>query len=93
MKITIVYDNIKDKELVELVEFPTPYFIEFVDTTTREGLKNSFKVKGKYGARLNPFVVIENDKDEFIKCFWSETGNAVQQFINFIKNENQNKKT
>lgn len=82
MKVKVVYDNIKDRELMELIEFPTPYFIEYVDTNTRTGLNESYKIKGQFGARNNPFVVLYDDEDKFVKCFWSENGNAVQQFIN-----------
>lgn len=84
MKVKIVYDNLKDKELVELVQFPTPYFIEYINATTKQGLKESYQIKNPFGARKNPFVVIYDDEDEFVKCFWSESGNAVQQFINYL---------
>lgn len=84
MKVKIVYDNLKDKELVEFVQFPAPYFIEYIDTNTRTGLKESYKIKGQFGARKNPFVVLYDDEDKFIKCFWSENGNAVQEFINYL---------
>ena len=83
MKVKVVFENKKDKELVELVKFSTPFFVEYIDTTTRKGKKESFKIKNQYSAKLNPFVVILDDKDNFIRCFWSENGNAVQQFINY----------
>ena len=84
MKVVLVYDNIKDKELLELIEFPTPYFVEYVDTFTREGLKESYRIKGQFGARLNPFIVIYDDEDKLVQCFWSENGNAVHQFVNYL---------
>lgn len=91
MKVILVYDNKKDKELMELIQFPTPYFIEYVDTLTREGLKESYRIKGQFGARLNPFIVIYNDEDKLVQCFWSENGNAVHQFINYLnKNDSKN---
>ena len=87
MKIKIVYDNAKDRELIESIEFSTPFFVEYIDALTKNGLKESYQIKGEFGARLNPFVVVYNDEDKFIKCFWSESGNACQQFINFCKND------
>ena len=62
MKVILVYDNEKDKELMELIQFPTPFFVEYVDTLTREGLKESYRIKGQFGARLNPFIVIYDDE-------------------------------
>lgn len=85
MKVKIVYDNLKDKELLELVEFLTPFFVEFIDTQTIEGKKEGYKVKSEFGSRKNPFVVVYDDEDKFKQCFWSENGNAVQAFINSYK--------
>lgn len=85
MKIKIVYDNIKDRELIELVEFSTPFFIEYIDTKTRNGKKEAHQIKSEFGAKKYPFVVVYDDEDKFKQCFWSESGNAVQQFINAIK--------
>lgn len=86
MIVKIVYDNKKDRELIESVEFSTPFFVEYIDTLTKNGLKESYSIKGEFGARLNPFVVIYDDEDKFVKCFWSESGNACQQFVNYYKN-------
>jgi len=85
MTVKVVFDNIKDKELVELVEFPTPFFVDYVDIRTKNGKKEGYKIKSEFGSRKNPFVVIYDDEDKFKQCFWSESGNAVQQFINAIK--------
>jgi hypothetical protein len=86
MIVKIVYDNKKDRELIESVEFSTPFFVEYIDALTKNGLKESYSIKGEFGARLNPFVVIYDNEDKFVKCFWSESGNACQQFINYYKN-------
>ena len=84
MKVIVIYENNKDKELIELIDFSTPYFVDYIDVKTRKGLKESYKIKNQFGARKNPFVVLYNDEDKFVKCFWSEEGNAVQQFINYL---------
>lgn len=83
MKVKIVYDNPRDKELIELVKFDTPFFVEYIDARTVNGLKESYKIKSEFGARENPLIVLYNDEDEFITCFWSENGNACQQFVNY----------
>ena len=81
MKVKIVYNNQKDKELIELVEFSTPFFIEFIDDRTVDGNKEAKSIKGHFAARKNPFVVVYDDEDKFIKCYYSEVSNACQQFI------------
>lgn len=89
MKVKIVFDNIKDKELIELVRFSTPFFVEYVDARTRDGKKEAYKIKSEFGAKKNPFVVVYDDEDKFISCFWSEDQNACQSFINLYKNESK----
>ena len=85
MKVKVIYDNKKDKELIELIEFSTPFFIEYIDTNTRNGKKEAFRIKSEFGARKNPFIVIYDDEDKFIKCYWSENNNACQSFVNEYK--------
>ena len=85
MKAKVVYEDKRDKELLELVEIPTPFFIEYVDTNTKSGKKEGYRIKSEFGARKNPFIVIYDNEDEFVQCFWSENSNAVQSFINVLK--------
>lgn len=86
MKIKVIYDNIKDKELIETIEFSTPFFVEYINIKTKNGQREAFKIKEKFSARLNPFVVVYDNKDKFIECFWSETQNACQSFVSKYKN-------
>ena len=51
MKIKIVYDNAKDRELIESIEFSTPFFVEYIDALTKNGLKESYHAD--YFQRLN----------------------------------------
>lgn len=86
MNVKIVYDNIKDRELIELYEFnETPFFVEYIDANTVSGRKEAYRIKSPFAARLNPFIVIKDDEDNFVKCFYSEDGNACQKFINEYK--------
>ena len=90
MKIKVVYENPKDKELLELVDFATPFFIEYIDIKTKEGKKEGWKIKNEFGARKDPFIEILDDEDNFKGCLWSEDQNACQSFIKMFKNNGRN---
>ena len=89
MQATVVYENKKDKELLNLIYSEVPIFIEYIDFNTKNGRKEAYAVKSKWSARLNPFVVLQ-EGEEIIKVFYSEKENAVQQLINYLKNESKN---
>ena len=88
MKVKIVFDDLKDKELIKLVNFDIPFFVEYIDVNTIKGKKEGFKIKSEFGAKKNPFIVIYDDEDKFIKCYWSENNNACQSFINDYNGRN-----
>lgn len=90
MEATIIYDNIKDRELLNLIDSKFPIFINYIDFNTAKGRKESFKIKSHWGAIKNPFVVI-NEEDKVIKVFYSDAKgfNAIQQLINYL-NERKN---
>ena len=90
MKVKIVYNNLKDRELVELVKFKTPFFVEYIDVNTKNGKKEGYKIKSEFSARKNPFIVVYDDEDKFIKCYWSEINNACQSFIDDYNNDCKN---
>lgn len=86
MKVKIVYNNSRDKELIELVRFSTPFFVEYLDERTKNGKKEGYRIKSEFGARKSPFVLVLDDEDNYLACFWTESGsNAVQNFINNYK--------
>ena len=79
--IYIVYDDPSHKELVNMIDFKKQTFIHWLDMNTVEGRKKGFKLKGQYGSRKNPFVVVEKN-DQIEKVFWSEgKDDAVNQLI------------
>lgn len=88
---TIVYDNKKDRELLDLIESKFPIFMNYINFNTTHGRKEAFRVKSYWGAIKNPFVVT-NDEDKLIKVFYSDTGgdSAIQQFINWLNNDCKN---
>ena len=92
MEAVVIYENKKDREFLDLIDSKIPIFIRYIDYNTIEGRKEAYKVKSHWAARMNPFVVVQED-EEIIKVFYSESGkNAIQQLINYL-NESFNKET
>ena len=87
MEATIVYDNKKDRELVDLIDSKFPIFINYIDFNTVKGRKEAYKVKSHWAAIKNPFVIIQ-DGEEIVKIFYSEESNAIQQLINYLNDSN-----
>ena len=83
MEVIVVNDNKKDRELLNLVDSKFPIFIEYIDYNTVNGRKEAYKVKSHWGAKKNPFVVVQ-EEEKIIKVFYSEEKNAVQQLINYL---------
>lgn len=86
MEATIIYNDDKDKEYINLIESKFPIFINYIDSTTFKGKKESFKVKSHWGAIKNPFVLLKDNEDKVIKVFYSDAkgSNAIQQFIDYL---------
>lgn len=85
--ISIVYDKPGTRELIIKAPSKKHPFIQFFDMNTVEGKKNGYKIKSTWGAKANPFVLIE-DGDTPIKCFYSEydwKDDAVEQLLNWLK--------
>lgn len=84
MKAIIVYDDNKDRELLNLIDSRFPIFVEYINYNSLKGRKEAYKVKSHWGARKNPFVVVKDDNDSILKIFYSETDNAIHQLINWL---------
>jgi len=79
--ITIVYDDPSHRKLIEMINFKKETFLTWLDLNTMEGKKKGLKLKGQYGARKNPFVIIEKE-DKLEKVLWSEgKDDAINQLI------------
>ena len=92
MEAIIVYDNKKDRKLLDLVDSKFPIFIEYVDSNTIKGKKEAYRIKSHWAAKMNPFVIVQ-ENEKILKVFYTESGkNAVQQLINYL-NEGFNKET
>jgi len=83
MNAIVVYDNIKDKELLDKIHLRVPFFINYVNMNTVKGKKEGFRIKGPWSAKLNPFIELY-ENNEIIQVFYSEKGNACNQLISYL---------
>ena len=86
MNAVVVYDNIKDKELLDKINLKVPFFIDYIDINTTKGKKEGWKIMSYYGTRMFPFVELEIDESNRIP-FYSERGSAIGQLINYLNND------
>lgn len=84
MNAIVVYDNIKDKELLDSIHLEVPFFVDYIDLQTKYGKKEGYVIKSHWGAIKNPFVELKDDEDKIIKVFYSEVGNACNQLIKYL---------
>ena len=79
----IVYnDDSQIKELGDALKV-SPFF-HFIDDRTYKGKKDSWKLKGSWGARETPFVLC-TDGENPVKAFYSEAEkNVIKSLINYL---------
>lgn len=80
--ITVVYNDPKQIEPIRDMGN-----CQFIDIMTKKGKKEGWAVKSHWGAKLDPFILIE-DNGKATKAFYSEAGDAISEFLNYIENEN-----
>lgn len=85
MDVHVIYND--DNVLTRIggaYTFKASPFFHFIDDRTHVGKKDSWKIKGAFGAKLTPFVVVyEGEKP--LKAFYSETGeDVIQSLINYL---------
>lgn len=78
--ITIVYNDPEQIEPIKDIDG-----CQFIDILTKKGKKDGWAIKSHWGAKLDPFILIE-DNGKAIKAFYSEAGNAVEDFLKYIQN-------
>ena len=83
MNAIVVYDNIRDKELLDNINLEVPFFVEYVNMNTTSGKRQGTKIKYYWGAKLNPFIELY-ENNEIIQVFYSEKGNACNQLISYL---------
>ena len=79
--ITVVYNDPKQIESIRDMDN-----CQFIDIMTKKGKKEGWAVKSHWGAKLDPFILIE-DNGKVTKAFYSEAGDAISEFLNYIENE------
>ncbi len=86
--IFIVYNDKEQLNRIGDTSKYTPIF-HFIDSMTKKGKKEAFKLKSHYAARLDPFAVIL-DGNKPIKAFYSEAEDVIDSLIKYI-NDNESK--
>lgn len=92
MEAIVVYDNKKDRELLDLVYLEFPLFMHYVDFNTKDGRKEAYRIKSHWAAIKNPFVVLVDNEGNTLKVFYSDSkgDSAIYQLINYLKNGSKN---
>lgn len=81
----VVYNNEEQLNRIGDTSKYTPIF-HFIDSMTKKGKKEAYRLKSHYAARLDPFAVIL-DKNKPIKAFYSEAEDVIDSLIKYL-NEN-----
>ena len=84
MDVYLIYNDDKDLKKLGDANIKVSPFFHFVDDRTRRGIKDSWKIKGRFGTKLTPFAVVyEGEKP--IKAFYSETEeDIVESLIKYL---------
>jgi len=92
MEAIVVYDNKKDRELLDLIYLEFPLFMHYVDFNTKDGRKEAYRIKSHWAAIKNPFVVLVDNEGNTLKVFYSDSkgDSAIYQLINYLKNGSKN---
>lgn len=90
MTLTVCYND-NCKKFVEQLNQVIPQISSEIEIITYneddyKERKKSYKVKGGYSARMNPFVLILGDEKQYLKAFYSEDkGCTVDNISAFFK--------
>lgn len=83
-EVYIVYNDDKHIEQIGDADLKVSPFFRFIDDRTPQGRKDSYKLKGSWGARLTPFVLCMNG-EQAVKAFYSEADNdVIKSLINYL---------
>lgn len=86
LTICLAYDNDNDyKRLLNALDID--YYIEAYNLLSKKGKSSGWKLKNKWGAKLNPFIEVK-EEDNTLKCFYSEEKvDIIEQLKNWIQND------
>ena len=84
MNIIVVYSDKSQIDRIGDTSKYTPIF-HFGDSLARKSKKEAWRIKSYYGAKLDPFAVILDDKKP-IKAFYTEAEDVIDSLIKYLNN-------
>ena len=82
--IIVVYNDKNQLDRIGDTSKYTPIF-HFVDSLAKKRKKEAWRIKSYYGAKLDPFAVILDDKKP-IKAFYTEAEDVIDSLIKYLNN-------
>ena len=82
--VIIVYSSESQLDRIGDTSKYTPIF-HFVDSLAKKSKKEAWRIKSYYGAKLDPFAVILDDKKP-IKAFYTEAEDVIDSLIKYLNN-------
>lgn len=82
--IIVVYSDKNQLDRIGDTSKYTPIF-HFVDSLAKKSKKEAWRIKSYYGAKLDPFAVILDDKKP-IKAFYTEAEDVIDSLIKYLNN-------
>ena len=87
--ITDVYVVSNDPDISNKINgsFPGNPFFHFYDIGSMKDRSAAYKLKGQFGARLDPFAVVFS-KDKAVKAFYTEADDhVIESLIKYLKEQ------
>ncbi len=86
LDIYIVHNSPNSEDIIWSTPMDVEPFFHFLDADSKKDKSKAFKLKQEWGARKNPFCLVEKDS-KVIKAFYTESGeDAIKQLIKYLKN-------
>ena len=82
--IIVVYSDKSQLDRIGDTSKYTPIF-HFVDSLAKKSKKEAWRIKSYYGAKLDPFAVILDDKKP-IKAFYTEAEDVIDSLTKYLNN-------
>ena len=82
--VIIIYSDKSQIDRIGDTSKYTPIF-HFVDSLSKKSKKEAWRIKSYYGAKLDPFAVILDDKKP-IKAFYTEAEDVIDSLIKYLNN-------
>ncbi len=81
--VIVIYND--PKQIEEFKDNTYSLDFKFIDSKTKKGKKEAFRIKSHYAAKLDPFaVILDNNKP--IKAFYSEAEDVIDSLIKYLNN-------